>query len=65
MYGKFWYDEVMGFLGINQIIEIFQKGNYNQLLTLDGILSVIFRFAANQLQNFYSFYFLFEMKKRY
>jgi len=35
------YDEVVGFLGINQMIETFKTGNYDQLLTLHGILSVI------------------------
>ena len=35
------YDELVGFLGINQMIETFKTGNYDQLLTLNGILSVI------------------------
>jgi len=41
---EFWktlYDEVIVFLGINQILETFRNGNYQDLLTLDGILSVI------------------------
>ena len=35
------YNELVGFLGINQMIETFKTGNYDQLLTLNGILSVI------------------------
>jgi sterol desaturase/sphingolipid hydroxylase (fatty acid hydroxylase superfamily) len=35
------YDELTGFLGINQLVEIFKTGNYNSLLTLDGIFSAI------------------------
>jgi len=41
---EFWktlYDELIGFLGINQILETFRTGNYQHLLTLDGIISVI------------------------
>jgi sterol desaturase/sphingolipid hydroxylase (fatty acid hydroxylase superfamily) len=35
------YNELTGFLGINQLVEIFKTGNYSSLLTLDGIFSAI------------------------
>src|SRR5258706_5625886 len=35
------YDEIIGFLGIEQLLEIFKTGNYSSLLTFDGILSTI------------------------
>ena len=35
------YDELMGFLGISQLIQTFKTGNYSSLLTLDGIFSAI------------------------
>lgn len=38
---KTLYDEVVGFFGVSQLIESFQSGNYDQLLTFDGITSAI------------------------
>jgi len=35
------YEEITGFLSIDQLIEICRTGNYSALLTFDGILSVI------------------------
>jgi sterol desaturase/sphingolipid hydroxylase (fatty acid hydroxylase superfamily) len=35
------YDELTGFFGVNQLVEIFKTGNYSSLLTLDGIFSAI------------------------
>jgi sterol desaturase/sphingolipid hydroxylase (fatty acid hydroxylase superfamily) len=35
------YDELIGFLGIGQLIETFKTGNYSTLLTLNGIFSAI------------------------
>jgi len=35
------YDELIGFLGIGQMIQTFKTGNYSGLLTLDGIFSAI------------------------
>jgi sterol desaturase/sphingolipid hydroxylase (fatty acid hydroxylase superfamily) len=35
------YDELIGFLGIGQLLETFKTGNYSSLLTFDGILSTI------------------------
>ena len=35
------YDEIIGFLGISQLIDTFKTGNYHSLLTLDGIFSAI------------------------
>ena len=35
------YDELIGFLGIGQLIETFKTGNYSNLLTLNGIFSTI------------------------
>jgi sterol desaturase/sphingolipid hydroxylase (fatty acid hydroxylase superfamily) len=38
---KTLYDEIISFFGIGQMIETFKTGNYNNLLTLNGILSVV------------------------
>ena len=38
---KILYDELIGFFGIGQLLETFKTGNYNSLLTLNGILSSI------------------------
>lgn len=38
---KILYDELIGFFGINSIIEMIKTGNYSSLLTLDGILGAI------------------------
>ena len=35
------YDELIGFLGIGQLVETFRSGNYNSLLTLNGVLGTI------------------------
>jgi len=35
------YDELIGFLGIGQMVEIFKSGHYGNLLTLNGVLSAI------------------------
>jgi len=35
------YDELIGFLGIGQLLETFKTGNYASLLTLNGIFSAI------------------------
>jgi len=35
------YDELIGFLGISQLIETFKTGNYSSLLTLNGLFSTI------------------------
>jgi len=35
------YDELIGFLGIGQLLDTFKTGNYSSLLTFDGILSTI------------------------
>lgn len=35
------YREVIGFLGIEQLIEMFRSGDYSRLLTLQGILGAI------------------------
>lgn len=35
------YGEVIGFLGIEQLIEMFRSGDYSRLLTLQGILGAI------------------------
>jgi sterol desaturase/sphingolipid hydroxylase (fatty acid hydroxylase superfamily) len=35
------YDELIGFLGVGQLIETFKTGNYSRLLTLNGIFSAI------------------------
>src|ERR1700730_18625311 len=38
---KALYDELISFLGIGQLLDIFKSGNYHSLLTFAGILSVI------------------------
>jgi sterol desaturase/sphingolipid hydroxylase (fatty acid hydroxylase superfamily) len=38
---KILYDELIGFLGIDSIIELFKTGNYSSLGTLKGILGAI------------------------
>jgi sterol desaturase/sphingolipid hydroxylase (fatty acid hydroxylase superfamily) len=38
---KTLYDELIGFFGINSIIDMMKSGNYSSLLTLDGILGAI------------------------
>src|SRR5215470_4489892 len=35
------YDELIGFLGMGQLIDTFKSGNYSNLLTLNGIFSAI------------------------
>src|SRR5438477_527518 len=35
------YDELIGFLGIGQLLNTFKTGNYSSLLTLNGIFSAI------------------------
>lgn len=35
------YNEIIGLLGIHNIIEVVKSGNYSSLLTLDGILTLI------------------------
>jgi sterol desaturase/sphingolipid hydroxylase (fatty acid hydroxylase superfamily) len=41
MIGKIIYDEIVGFLGISPLIDLFKSGNYSSLTTLDGILGVL------------------------
>ncbi|MBC8769997.1 sterol desaturase family protein [Arenibacter sp. BSSL-BM3] len=36
------YDEVVGFLGINQALELLQAGDYNVFSTYDGVVSLIY-----------------------
>ena len=35
------YDELISFTGIKPLLKVYQSGNYNSLLTFDGILSAI------------------------
>ena len=36
------YDEIIGFLGITQVLEIIKTGDYSAFKTYDGIVSLIY-----------------------
>lgn len=35
------YDEIVGFFGLNSLVDMYRSGDYSKLLTLDGILGAI------------------------